>query len=278
MADILRRYLPPYQAEGHFIARDDRRILSHLLACRTASLGGHLWECEGCNARAVLYNSCRHRHCTTCGGQGKLAWYDRIQAWAVPRVYYHIVTTLPHTSIDLVLANRRVLYGLLFQASSQALQQLAAEMFGIRLGLVGVLHTWQRMPSASAYPLPLPGRGTVARRQWLARRAHDRQEATARPARRAADAVSRVVSHRAEEALRDGKLRLPGQLVALTDPAAFNAFVRGSRRWTGSCTARVRRRYGDSVAAMKYLAGYVRGTAICDARIVADDGSMCPFA
>ena len=35
--------------------------------------------------------------------------------------------------------------------------------------------------------------------------------------------------------------------------------------------------YGDSVAAMKYLAGYVRGTAICDARIVADDGEHVSF-
>ncbi len=280
MADILRRYLPPYQAEGHFIARDDRRILSHLLACRTASLGGHLWECEGCNARAVLYNSCRHRHCTTCGGQGKLAWFDRIQAWAVPRVYYHTVTTLPHKSNDLVLANRRVLYGLLFQASSQALQQLAAEMFGIRLGLVGVLHTWgQRM--APLHPhihylcpgggLLLDGSGwrdvpTTGKKQRLVPLAVLRTR------------YRELFLAGLKKLYATGKLRLPGQLVALTDPAAFNAFVLrlDAVDWVVHCKGPPLG-YGHSVAAMKYLAGYVRGTAICDARIVADDGEYVSF-
>ena len=75
-----------------------------------------------------------------------------------------------------------------------------------------------------------------------------------------------------------GKLRLPGKLVALTDPAAFNAFVLrlDAVDWVVHCKGPPAD-YGDSVAAMKYLAGYVRGTAICDARIVADDGEYVSF-
>ncbi len=75
-----------------------------------------------------------------------------------------------------------------------------------------------------------------------------------------------------------GKLRLPGKLVALTDPAAFNAFVLrlDAVDWVVHCKGPPAD-YGDSVAAMKYLAGYVRGTAICDARIVADDGEHVSF-
>ena len=75
-----------------------------------------------------------------------------------------------------------------------------------------------------------------------------------------------------------GKLRLPGKLVALTDPAAFNAFVLrlDAVDWVVHCKGPPLG-YGHSVAAMKYLAGYVRGTAICDARIVADDGEHVSF-
>ena len=75
-----------------------------------------------------------------------------------------------------------------------------------------------------------------------------------------------------------GKLRLPGKLVALTDPAAFDAFVLrlDAVDWVVHCKGPPLG-YGQSVAAMKYLAGYVRGTAICDARIVADDGEHVSY-
>ncbi len=152
-------------------------------------------------------------------------------------------------------------------------------MFGIRLGLVGVLHTWgQRMRPSSAHPLPLPGRGTVARRQWLAGRAHDRQEATARPLAVLRTRYRQLFLAGLKKLYAAGKLRLPGQLVALTDPAAFKAFVLrlDAVDWVVHCKGPPLGN-GHSVAAMKYLAGYVRGTAICDARIVADDGEYVSF-
>jgi len=68
----------------------------------------------------------------------------------LPVSYFHVIFTLPHELSRLILANRRLLYGLLFQAAAGALMELAADprYLGARLGLLMVLLTALVVPFA----------------------------------------------------------------------------------------------------------------------------------
>jgi hypothetical protein len=54
------------------------------------------------------------------------------------------VFTIPRQIARLALQNKRILYGILFRASSEALSELAADpkRLGARIGFPAVLHTW----------------------------------------------------------------------------------------------------------------------------------------
>ncbi|MDH3601119.1 MAG: transposase zinc-binding domain-containing protein [Candidatus Tectomicrobia bacterium] len=54
VADILRRFGPSY-AQTHSVSPFEQRIIDDLIACRTASLGGHLEHCAQCGFERQAY-------------------------------------------------------------------------------------------------------------------------------------------------------------------------------------------------------------------------------
>jgi hypothetical protein len=62
----------------------------------------------------------------------------------LPVGYVHIVFTMPEPLARLALANKRVVYDLLFQAAAATLLQVAAnpKRLGAAIGGLMVLHTW----------------------------------------------------------------------------------------------------------------------------------------
>jgi hypothetical protein len=75
------------------------------------------------------------------GGEG-LAGRPRSRPLAVP--YFHVVFTLPAEIAVVAYQNKRVVYDLLFRASSEALLTIAADPkhLGARIGITAVLHSW----------------------------------------------------------------------------------------------------------------------------------------
>src|SRR4051812_33497052 len=73
VADIFRRHGDAFRVAqyGRFLP-DQRRGMAAIEACRTATLGGHVEQCDGCGMVRVAYNynSCRDRHCPKCPGPG----------------------------------------------------------------------------------------------------------------------------------------------------------------------------------------------------------------
>jgi hypothetical protein len=65
VADILRAYGGAYGAR-HPVSPEQSAVLRHLVACRTAALGGHVDACARCGFVRISYNSCRDRHCPKC--------------------------------------------------------------------------------------------------------------------------------------------------------------------------------------------------------------------
>jgi hypothetical protein len=144
VAEILRRFGDRFRQQFGGLSRDQARVVAALTSCRTAALGGHVEACDACGHRQIAYNSCRNRHCPKCQAAATARWLERERDYLLPVPYSHVVFTLPRELAPLALQNPRVAYGLLFQAASQTLLQIAADErhLGALIGFVAILHTW----------------------------------------------------------------------------------------------------------------------------------------
>lgn len=123
-----------------------QKVLHRIRNCRTAALGYHVYGCtkEDCGHIQYQYHSCRDRHCPNCGAIKKQEWIEARSRELLPVKYYHVVFTLPHELNSLVMGYRKLLYKLLFDASSQTLLAFAKDTkyMGAIPGIISVLHTW----------------------------------------------------------------------------------------------------------------------------------------
>jgi hypothetical protein len=137
LAEILSAYAGEIP-QGH----DQARVVSALIACRTAALGGHRQRCDHCGRESPLYNSCRNRHCPKCQSLKQALWVEAQTKDLLPVSYFHQVFTLPHCLNPLFLAAPRVAFALLFQAAARTLIEVCQKNLGATPGLIAVLHTW----------------------------------------------------------------------------------------------------------------------------------------
>src|SRR5579872_1959631 len=120
------------------------KVLSAIQRCRTAALGGHRDRCTRCgHTAAISYNSCRNRHCPKCQTNARDQWLAARQTELLPVPYVHVVFTLPHELAPLAFHNKKILYGLLFRASSATLLEIAADPkhLGAEIGFLSLLQT-----------------------------------------------------------------------------------------------------------------------------------------
>ena len=143
---LLKHYETKADANMHV-----QKVLHCLMICRTAALGYHAYRCsdEACGHIKYQYHSCRDRHCPNCGAIKKQEWIEARMQELLPVKYYHVVFTLPHQLNSLVLGHRKLLYKLLFDASSQTLLTFAKDpqYLDALPGIISVLHTWRQQLS-----------------------------------------------------------------------------------------------------------------------------------
>ncbi len=223
VAEVFRRYQQAYLAT-HTASFEQRRVVRDLIACRTATLGGHLRRCQACGHEQIAYNSCRNRHCPKCQACKQADWLKAQCANLLEVPYYHIVFTLPDGLGPLALQNKRVLYGLLFRAASETLSTIARDPkhLGAKIGFTAVLHTWgQTLLHHPHLHCVVPAGGLSADQQcWIGAREH-----FFLPVR----VLSRLFRGKylayLRQAYRDGRLVLAGRLKDLAEPRAWRAFL-----------------------------------------------------
>jgi hypothetical protein len=250
-----------------------------LAACRTEALGGHLWQCNHCGQRRLVYHSCRNRHCPACQGGQRAAWLEREAGWLLPVEYHHVVFTLPAEVAALALCNRGELYGLLFEAAWETLREVAAQAkhLGAQVGVVAVLHTWGQnlhhhphlhcVVSGGGLACDAAGRVQQPER-WVSCR-----PGFFLPVR----VLSRVFRGKYLAGLRRayaaGRLSLLGARAALAEPVAFAAWLRGlyGREWV----VYAKPPFGGPQQVLKYLARYTHRVALSNDRLLgASDGQV----
>ena len=120
------------------------KVLQAILCCRTAALGGHRDQCVRCGHQTISYNSCRNRHCPKCQTNAREKWLSARRRELLPVCYFHLVFSVPHALAPLMWQNKKLLFGLLFDASAGTLLEVAADptRLGAEIGLLSILHTW----------------------------------------------------------------------------------------------------------------------------------------
>src|SRR5260370_15424559 len=98
LADIFRNALFARQQP---LARQQRRTLEAITACRTAVLGHHLDECGQCGEVRISYNSCRNRHCPNCQSLARAECLEARHAEPLPVDYFPVLFTVPEAIAQL---------------------------------------------------------------------------------------------------------------------------------------------------------------------------------
>ncbi len=275
VADVVRRFGPRFvAAHGASLSREQRRVLACLAACRTAALGGHLYQCDRCGYEHPVYNSCRDRHCPKCGALASERWLEARAAELLPVPYFHLVATVPDVLHALFLQNQRALYGLLFQSVASSLLEVAADPrhLGARIGCLGTLHTWnQVMLHHPHVHLIVPGGGlTIDGARWVGA---DPEYLVP------VQVLSRALRGRLLTGIKalhaDGVLRFHGQLEPLAEPRALARHL--EPLWHKEWVVYLKPPFAGPRKVLEYLARYTHRIAISNRRLVTIDDETVTF-
>jgi hypothetical protein len=145
VADIFRRYGGDYrQQHAGSLSVAQRRVMTAIEVCRTAVLGGHLERCDRCAHERNAYNSCANRHCPKCQSLARAEWLEKRRSELLNTQYFHVVFTVPEQIAPIAYQNKKMVYGMLFRATAEALRTIAADPkhLGAEIGFFAVLHSW----------------------------------------------------------------------------------------------------------------------------------------
>jgi len=271
VAEVVRSYGQAYR-ERHTPSADQARVLRAMVQCRTGILGGHIQQCDHCGEREISYNSCRNRHCPKCQGSQTARWLEAQQPHLLPVPYFHVVFTLPQLLAPLALQNPRVAYGLLFQAASRTLLEVAANPrhLGATIGFLAVLHTWgQTLTHHPHIHCVVPAGGLAPDgSRWVSSSPH-----FFLPVR----VLSRLFRGKflalLSRAFEDRRLRFHGAIEPLANRSAFLGLVSEAR--STEWVVYAKRPFGGPPTVLKYLARYTHRVAISNHRLQSmEDGAV----
>jgi len=267
LQDIFCASYPEYE-DTHALPAHVRRAARAIMQCRTAALGGHVQACPDGHMSRVWYNSCRHRSCPQCAYLQTERWLALQRARLLECDHYHVIFTLPHDLNPLWLANVPAMTTLLFQAVRDTLCTLLADpqYLGAQPGIIAALHTWsQTLVLHPHVHCLVTGGGVTPAGQWVAVR-----HGFLLPVR----VVMAVFRGKMLAAIRQawvhGALVLPDGL----RPQQFlNLLNRLGHPRKTPWNVWIMERYRHGAGVVTYLARYLRGGPIRNARLVAFDGA-----
>ena len=260
---------------GKRLSSQQKRVFSDIQVCRTAVMGGHVRACDHCSHREISYNSCRNRHCPKCQAMARAEWLAEREAELLPIPYFHIVFTLPAEIAAVALQNKRLLYGMLFEAASATLSQVAANprhLGAAQIGFLAVLHTWGQNLMHHPHLHCVVGGGGLSEDEshWIASRDYYFLPIKV---------LSRVFRNKfrclLQKAFERGELDFYGDLVHLACPKAFGCFLDAAtkREWV----VYSKRPFRDPACVLKYLARYTHRVAISNRRLIDYRGGQVIF-
>jgi len=265
VADIVRAHGGEFrQAHAESLSVGQKHVLRAIERCRTAALGGHLEQCDQCGHQRNAYNSCADRHCPKCQSLARAKWLEKRQAELLECEYFHVVFTLPAPLAALALQNKRQMYDLLFRATAETLQSIAAdpEHLGAQIGFFCILHSWgQTLNFHPHLHCVVPGGGvSLDGSRWVACRPGFFLSVNVLSCR-----FRKLFLRYLEQTYAAGKLQFHGELQPLSDPKSFARYLTPlhDREWVVYAKAP----FGGPDRVLDYLGRYTHRVAISNNRL-----------
>jgi hypothetical protein len=274
VADIFRRHGDAFRAAQHGrLSADQRRVMVAIEACRTATLGGHVEQCDDCGMVRVAYNSCRNRHCPKCQGLARAQWLADRQADLLPVPYFHVVFTVPAAIAAIALQNKAAVYDILLKAAAETIRVIGADPkhLGADTGMIAILHTWgQTLTHHPHAHCVVPGGGLAADGRWVGCRPN-----FFLPVRVLSRLYRRLFLQRLQAAFDKGELEFFGDLASLMEPAAFARHLAPLRHVEWNVYAK--RPFGGPQQVLEYLGRYTHRVAIANSRLLGCENGRVRF-
>jgi len=268
---IVQDAFPAYE-HTHPLPAHVRRAAHAIMQCRTAARGGHIQACPDGHVMRVWYHACRHRSCPPCTYLQTERWLALQRARLLACDHYHVIFTLPHDLNPLWLANVPVMTTRLFQAVRDTLRALLADpqSLGAQPGIMAARHTWsQTLVLHPHVHCLVTGGGLTVEGQWKAVR-----HGFLLPVR----VVMAVFRGKLLAAIRQALARAElGRPEGMRPPQLRNLLQRLGHPRKTKWNVHIRERYRHGAGVVTYLARYVRGGPIKNARLVAWDGERVTF-
>ena len=266
VADVIRQFEGAYRQQ-YPVTPQQARVLAALKACRTAELGGHIYECNQCGALEFAYRSCRDRHCPKCGKFKKAEWIERQKVVLLPIPYFHVTFTTDHALNPLVPANQKVIYDALFWAVSETLKRFAKKYWGGTLGITAALHTWGQQMDPHVHLHCIVTGGALSDDGQLFRRSggaylFDVVELSARFRDRFCRKLKRLA--------KAGKLKLVGAAAEIDVEQLVAGML--AKKWEVFAKP-----FDNPELVYEYLSRYVHQVAISNYRLVKIEGGQVHF-
>ena len=272
IAEAFRRFGPAYRAaRAGSLSLGQLKAMSAIEMCRTAELGGHVEACEDCGVVRCAYNSCRSRACPKCQSSAAQKWLDARQDELLPVRYFHVVFTIPEQLNGIAYQNKAAVYGLLFKATAETLQTIAADPkhLGAQIGFLAVLHSWgSALTHHPHLHCVVPGGGLSPDGQkWIQCRRN-----FFLPVKVLSRLFRRLFLAGLCAAFKAGDLELHGAQQGLADPKAFAALL--APLWKCEWAIYAKAPFAGPEQVLAYLSRYTHRVAISNSRLVkiADDG------
>ncbi len=275
LADILRKHINDYRQQYN-LHPQHFKVVSDIMQCRTAYLGGHVHQCNQCRGEQILYNSCRNRHCPKCQTMAKARWLQARQAELLPLPYYHCVFTLPHEINPVALCNKRNVYGILFQAVSRTLLKFGANPengLGGLLGIIAILHTWNQKLEDHIHLHTVIPAGVLSfdRRRFITC-----QYDFLFPVKALSKVFRAIFMELFEAAFHNGELVFPGKTQKHGTQSGFKKLK--NSLWSKNWVAYIKEPFNGPAEVLNYIARYTHRVAISNHRILACSNGKVTFS
>lgn len=275
VADVFRHFGEAYrQHHGASLSNAQRRVMRAIEACRTATLGGHIEQCDHCDYQRICYNSCRDRHCPKCQCLARAQWLDDRRSELLDVGYFHVVFTVPQPIAAIAYQNKQQVYGILFQAANETLRTIAADPkhLGAEIGFFAVLHTWgQNLLHHPHVHCVVPGGGLSSDAQkWISCRPD-----FFLPVRVLSRLFRRLFLEHLAKAFDDGKLQFFSSLEPCRERDAFLRHLAPTRqtRWV----VYAKPPFAGPEDVLRYVARYTHRVAISNDRLIDIDDEKVQF-
>src|SRR5438309_6395910 len=227
------------------------------------------------NARnGDLSITCADRHCPKSQSLARAEWLEDRRSELLNTQYFHVVFTVPEQIAAIAYQNKRTVYGILFRATAETLQTIAADPrhLGAEIGFFAVLHTWgSNLLHHPHLHCVVPGGGiSPDSSRWISCR-----PGFFLPVRVLSRLFRRLFLQYLQQAFDAGQLHFFSGLEPLQQPPCFARYLAPLRR--SEWVVYAKRPFAGPQQVLDYVGRYTHRVAISNDRLLDIDGGKVQF-